>query len=215
MSTAILDQVRAKKIIAIVRGVPSRNILDVARALLEGGVSMMEVTFDHSSREGLRETRQSLELLSGEMRGKIALGAGTVLTPEEAETACDCGAEYIISPNVDERVIARTGELELVSMPGAFTPTEIVQAHNAGADIVKVFPAGDLGTGYLKSLRGPLPHIPLAAVGGVTPENIGDFFDAGAIAVGVGSNLVNAKKAAAGEYASITAAARAFTASLK
>ena len=214
MRKHLLDEIRERKIIAIVRGVASKNMAAVAEALLAGGVSMMEITFDQSSADGVAETLRSLALLRDGFGDRIGLGAGTVMTPEQAEGAFANGARYIISPNVDEAVIAKTKELGLVSMPGALTPTEVAAAHRMGGDIIKVFPAGLWGAEYVKAIRGPLSHIPLAAVGGVDPDNLASFLAAGACCVGVGGNLVNAKKAAVGDFAAITAAAQAFRRSL-
>lgn len=208
MRDELLKQIFADKIIAIVRGVPPSQILDVAQALLDGGVTFMEVTFDHSKPEGTTETLESLTLLRDKTAGRVSFGAGTVLTAHEAEEAAKRGAEFIISPNVDEAVIIKTRELGLVSMPGALTPSEIAHAHNLGADIVKLFPAGLWGTDYIRAIRAPLAHIPMAAVGGVDAETIPGFLAAGVSCFGVGSNLVNAAKAAAGDFASITKVAR-------
>ena len=116
---------------------------------------------------------------------------------------------------MNEAVIARTRELGMVSMPGALTPTEIVKAYNAGADIVKVFPIGNLGAGYLKAVKAPLSHIPMAAVGGVNEKNAADFIKAGAAGLGVGGNLVNKEWIANGEWDKITALAQAFTDAVK
>lgn len=137
----ILQMIRKEKIVAIVRGIPSGLILDTGRALADGGICMMEVTFDHSGPEGIRETLHSIALLKEHLSERMHIGAGTVLTAEEAEEAYRSGAEYIISPNVDRSVIEKTKELGLISMPGAFTPSEIVDAYNYGGDIIKLFPA--------------------------------------------------------------------------
>lgn len=212
MKEETLKKIFDTKIIAIVRGVGPKDILAVARALLAGGVSMMEVTFDYGKPEGVLETLESLAILREKTDGRVSPGVGTVLTAEEVENAARAGAKYIISPNVDPDVIAKTRELGLVSMPGAFTPTEIALAHKLGADIVKLFPAGLFGPDYIKAVRAPLGHIPMAAVGGVTAETIPGFLAAGICAFGVGSNLVSAKKVAAGDFASITETAKAMSA---
>lgn len=204
----LLQKIGERKIIAIVRGVKPGNIAEVARALLAGGVSMMEVTFDHSGTNGIAETLESLSLLRDAFAGEIIFGAGTVLTEEETAEARARGARYIISPNVDGAVIAKTRQLGMLSMPGAFTPTEIVTAYKAGADIVKLFPATIGGADYIKAVRGPLAHIPLAAVGGVDAATIPAFVQAGVLCFGIGSNLVNATKVAAGDFAGITAVAK-------
>lgn len=206
----IMQEVLDKKIIAIVRGVSSRDILPVAQALLDGGVSMMEITFDQTSAAGCAETLSSLEAVKTKFAGVMRIGAGTVLTAQQVADAQARGAEYIISPNVDAEVIAKTKELGLLSMPGALTPSEVAAAHKMGGDIIKLFPAGSWETDYIKALRAPLAHIPLAAVGGVTPDNILDFLAAGACCVGIGGNLVSATRVAQGGFAAITATARQF-----
>ena len=210
MREKLMKKIGEQKIVAIVRGVSSRHIVEVGKALLAGGVSMVEVTFDHAGSDGIVETLASLSLLKSELGGELSFGAGTVLTEGEVVEAHKRGAEYIISPNVDAAVIAKTKELGMLSMPGAFTPTEIVSAHRMGADIVKIFPAVIGGVDYVKAVRGPLAHIPMAAVGGVEPGNVADFLKAGIFCFGIGSNLVNAKKVAAGDFASITETAKAF-----
>lgn len=211
MTDELFRVIVEKKIIAIVRGVPPKDIVAVARALLAGGVGMMEVTFDHSKPEGVDETLESLSLLREELSGRVAVGAGTVLTAAQVRAAAERGAGYIISPNVDEEVVAETRALGLLSMPGALTPSEIARAHRLGAHIVKLFPAGLWGTDYIRAVRAPLAHIPMAAVGGVDAETIPGFLAAGIACFGVGSNLVDARKVAAGDFASITAAAKAMS----
>jgi len=206
----ILQMIRKEKIVAIVRGIPSGLILDTGRALADGGICMMEVTFDHSGLEGIRETLHSIALLKEHLSERMHIGAGTVLTAEEAEEAYRSGAEYIISPNVDRSVIEKTKELGLISMPGAFTPSEIVDAYNYGGDIIKLFPAGLLGVSYIKAVRGPLSHIPMAAVGGVTPENICQFTAAGVACFGIGSNLVNQSLTVSHDFENLTERALAF-----
>lgn len=209
MST--LNEIYRGKIIAIVRGVPCTYILDTAQALINGGIKMMEITFDQSGEDGIRETADSIRLLNEKLSDEILLGAGTVMTPDQVQLAYECGAKYIISPNVDTEVIQKTKELGMVSIPGAFTPSEAVTAHQAGADIVKLFPAGLLGTAYIKAIRSPLPHIPISAVGGIDENNIGEFFKAGICSVGIGGSLVDTKAILAGDFNMITETARKIT----
>ena len=120
-----------------------------------------------------------------------SVGAGTVLNAEQVRLARDSGAGFIISPNTDRSVIEETKRLGLISIPGAMTPSEIVSAYSFGADIVKIFPAGILGINYFKAIRAPLEHIPMAAVAGITPDNIADFSKAGAVAFGISSGIYN------------------------
>ena len=168
-----------EKLIAILRGVPMEKLDGVVEALAAGGVRILEFTFDHDG-DGLpaARTRRRFATRLKNTASSMLVGCGTALTVQEVEAACDAGACLVISPNVDYGVIRRTRQLGMVSMPGALTPTEIVAAHGAGADIVKLFPAGTLGVDYIKAVRGPLGYIDMSAVGGVKPENVEQFLDA-------------------------------------
>lgn len=208
----VLEQLLGEKLIAIIRGIPVEKMEQTARALLAGGIGCLEVTFDHTSPQGWENTLQSLACLTG--IPEILPGAGTVLTVEEVEAACRAGAKYIISPDTVPEVIARTKALDMVSIPGAMTPTEVTLAHRSGADIVKLFPAGTLGAEYCKALRGPLPHIPCAAVGGVDAENLGQFYRAGIRCFGIGGSLVRPADVKAGRFETVTAGATALRAAL-
>ena len=181
-----LQQILEYKIVAILRGCASDRIPDIAAALAEGGVRLMEITLNSPG------ALESIRQLSGIMGDRMLVGAGTVLTAAEAEAAVDAGARFIISPTLDIETIQMTRQLGAISIPGAFTPTEILTAYRNGADIIKVFPAGSSGAPYFKELRGPLPHIPLMPTGGVNLDNIRDFKAAGAVAFGISSALVPA-----------------------
>ena len=191
MVAEILNDVLKYKIIAIIRGIPSPVIVSTVEAILKGGIRCIEIPFSHSSLKEYLDTLHSLSLVREKFEEKIFLGAGSVLTSRDVRNAADAGARYIISPNCDRKVIEQTKSLHLMSMPGAFTPTEIVSAHNWGADLVKVFPAYQLGPDYFKSVSVPLAHIPLAAVGGITPDNVYEYLNNGACCVGIGANLAN------------------------
>ena len=203
------------KIVAIVRGIPSGEITKLAEALLKGGVCCMEVTFDQSSAEKSQDSLKAIARIRDTLGDRIAVGAGTVMSVEQVHQAADAGALYMISPNVDEAVIRETKKLGLLSIPGACTPTEAAAAWSYGADVVKLFPAGVLGPAYLKALRAPLKHIPMMAVGGVSPENCADFIKAGAVGVGCGGNLVSPKLVSEGRFDEITATAEAYRQALK
>ena len=196
----VLERIKKERLIAILRGVPMERLDGVVGALVRGGVRILEFTFDHQEPDCVEE-----------FGDRVLVGCGTALTVQEVEAACDAGACLVISPNVDMAVIRRTRQLDMVSMPGALTPTEITAAWQMGADIVKLFPAGELGVGYIKAVRGPLAHIPMSAVGGVKPENVGEFLNAGVCGVGVGGQLVLGKAVKSGDDAAIEARARAFT----
>lgn len=206
----VIERIKAKKIITIVRGVYGEDICSLARALAAGGIELMEVTFDQKNKDSWQDTAAAIRAIGETMNGQLIAGAGTVTTPELAEMAHDAGAAYIVSPNVNEAVICRTRELGMVSLPGALTPSEIWNAWEAGADFVKVFPAAQLGPAYIKAVRGPLNHIPMLAVGGVNEHNIADFLKAGCAGAGVGGNLVNKQWVAEGRWDDITALALAF-----
>lgn len=215
MREKIIQKVMDCKLIAIVRGVYGEDCLKLARALYEGGIEMMEVTFDQSQPENLTRTSDTVRLLVDELGDKMAFGAGTVTTLEMLELAKKAGAQFIVSPDTNEEVIRKTVADGLVSMPGAMTPTEILTAYNYGADFVKVFPTSNLGASYIKAVRGPLNHIRLLAVGGVNERNVADFLAAGAVGAGVGGNLVNKKWIADGEFDKITALACEFMGNVK
>ncbi len=212
MRRKTLEGLLSGKLIAILRGIGPEYISDLAQALHEGGISCIEMTFDQSSPEKEAETMAGIRTLAAD--GRFLVGAGTVLTLAQVHKAADAGAAYIISPNMDEDVIRETRRLELCSMPGALTPTEIVRAHQAGADIVKLFPAAQLGAEYIKAVKAPLSHIPLAAVGGVTPLNLASFFRAGVSGAGLGGNLVSRALIKEQRFDEITKLAREYRSAL-
>lgn len=146
----VLEWINREMVIAIIRGVEPGQMLDTARAIKAGGISNMEITFDHSTPEGIGNTLESIRRVKAGLGDQVNVGAGTVLTTEEAELAAEAGAEYLISPGMDPAVIRRTKELGKISIPGALTPTEVCEAWDCGADIVKMFPAG-VGAGILES----------------------------------------------------------------
>lgn len=208
----IIEKVEQKKLIAIVRGVYGEDCVKLAQALYAGGIEMMEVTFDQSKPESLSRTSDTVRAVKEAMGGKMILGAGTVTTVEMVKLARDAGAEFIVSPDTNEDVIKATRANDMVSMPGAMTPTEILTAYHYGADFVKVFPTSNLGAAYIKAIRGPINHIRLLAVGGVNEKNIADFLAAGVVGAGVGGNLVNKTWIAEGAFDRITALAKEFVA---
>lgn len=211
MSQEVLNKILEGKIIAIVRGVPSDEVVGLAEALVKGGISCIEVTFDQSSAEKAQDTLKAISNIRKALGDRVCVGAGTVMTIEQVETAAAAGAEYMISPNINAAVIRRTKELDKVSIPGAMTPSEVAEAYDLGADIVKMFPAGVLGTAYIKAVKAPLKHIPVTAVGGVNPGNCADFIHAGAVGVGVGGNLVSPQLVKEGRFDEITAIAQSYT----
>jgi 2-dehydro-3-deoxyphosphogluconate aldolase / (4S)-4-hydroxy-2-oxoglutarate aldolase len=190
---AALSQILEHKIVAIIRGADPGDVLEIANALYAGGVKVVEVTMN--SPGALAVIKQ----LSETMKDKMLVGAGTVLDAVSAKLAINAGAQFIISPCLDKDIIKATKESGAVSIPGAYTPTEIVNAFNSGGDIIKVFPASS-NVNYIREIRAPLPHIPLMPTGGITLENIGEFQKAGAVAFGIGTALVNTKHEVTDEY---------------
>lgn len=186
MSTSsLLERLSEERIIAILRGVPAEAGEAVVEALAEGGIVFLEFTLNSPS---------ALELIARcrkQYEGRLLVGAGTVLDLRMAQEAVTAGAQYLISPNVDEEVI-RYGTSQGVEVwPGALTPTEIVRAHRAGASAVKLFPYASMGASYLREIRAPLDHIPLIATGGIKLGNLNEALQAGAVAVGAGGQLVD------------------------
>ena len=206
-----LEAVRSARLVAILRGVPMERLEGVVSALVRGGVRVLEFTFDHDRAACVQENAEKIRRAVALYGKNVLVGCGTALSVQEVEAAYEAGARLVISPHVDLAVIRRTRQLGMVSIPGALTPTEIVAAHEAGADIVKLFPAGELGIGYIKAVRAPLRHIPMSAVGGVKPENVGEFLDAGVCGFGVGGQLVLSRAVKSGDDAAIEARAREFT----
>ncbi|MBP3683769.1 MAG: bifunctional 4-hydroxy-2-oxoglutarate aldolase/2-dehydro-3-deoxy-phosphogluconate aldolase [Oscillospiraceae bacterium] len=207
MKDQVIELVLKTKVIAIIRGLDS-GYEKLVQAMYDGGIRAVEVTFNQKDPALWSKTTGAISTIRALMGDKMAVGAGTVTSVELAELAYEAGAQFIVSPDTDPAVIRRTAELGMVSMPGALTPTEIKQAHIAGADFVKVFPAGNLGAGYIKAIRGPLNHIRLLAVGGVSEKNAADFIAAGCVGIGVGGNLVNKEWIEKGDFHKIAQTAR-------
>lgn len=208
MNHQLIDLMLRTKVIAIVRGLDG-GMEPLVQALYDGGIRMVEVTFNQKQEAPYRTTTQAIRAIRACMGEKMAVGAGTVVTEQQAELAFEAGAQFMVSPDTNPDVIRRAKALGLVTMPGALTPSEILTAHEAGADFVKIFPAGVLGAGYIKAICAPLNHIRLLAVGGVNEKNAAEFLKAGCVGVGVGGNLVNREWIAQEQYEKITQTARA------
>lgn len=190
----IFDALRQDKIVAIARGISLENADEVAEALFDGGIRLVEVTLN---------TPNALQIITRwreHFGAQMHIGAGTVLDVESAKNAIAAGAQFLVTPNTDEGVIEYSKEQQTPIFPGAMTPSEMVCAWQAGATAIKVFPASSLGANYLKEVRGPLPQIPLIAVGGVDANNLREFLDAGAIGVGLGGSLVNLQLIQNGQF---------------
>ena len=204
----IARTVLESRIIAIVRGFDRDTCLRLAEAYFDGGIRMVEVTFNQKSPETWKDTAAAIRAIKERFAGEVRVGAGTVLTEEQLSMCQDAGGEYMITPNVNPALIRECVRRGLVAMPGALTPSEAVDAWEAGAGFVKIFPAGSLGPGYVKALRAPLSHIPFLAVGGISSDNVADFMRAGCVGAGVGGNLTNREWIASGEWRKIADVAR-------
>jgi 2-dehydro-3-deoxyphosphogluconate aldolase/(4S)-4-hydroxy-2-oxoglutarate aldolase len=191
-------------IVGIIRAPSGEQLVDVAQALLAGGVDCLEVTFT------VPQAHRVLEKVADALGDKVLLGAGTVLDTETCRAAILAGAEFIVSPGTNVDVIQMCRRYSKPALPGAMTPTEVIAAWQAGADFVKVFPCDVLGPAHIKALRGPLPQVKLIPTGGVTLETAADFLKAGAVALGIGSSLVEPQAIAKGDFARIESLAKQY-----
>ena len=181
-----LDLLKKDKLLLLARRIPVDVLAEALFVCADQGITLFESTFDHLLEDPVAENREKLKKLKAALGGRLRFGAGTVLTVEEVRAAHEAGAEFIVSPDTDPDVIAETKRLGMLSIPGAMTPTEVKRAWSLGADMVKLFPADDLGLHYIQNLKGPLGHIPLMATGGVNPATIPQLLGAGIDAVGTG-----------------------------
>ncbi|MDT3958949.1 bifunctional 4-hydroxy-2-oxoglutarate aldolase/2-dehydro-3-deoxy-phosphogluconate aldolase [Staphylococcus kloosii] len=179
-----INIVKKYKIISIIRGYNVEDTIKIVEKLYKAGIKLVEVTLN--SPDALNSIKKLNELFADDMY----IGAGTVMTANECQNAIDAGANFIISPNINSEVIQCTKENNVISIPGALTPSEITYAINIGADIVKVFPVSEMGVGYIKDIRAPLNDVKLLPTGGIDKTNIRDYIDEGAIGVGVSSSIV-------------------------
>jgi len=200
-----LSRIVDSGVVAVLRGVPADQLIEIAAALHDGGVSAIEVTADTP------DVADLIGEVTGSFDDEVVVGTGTVLDSETARTTLLAGAEFVVSPSLHEDVIETCNRYGAVSAPGVMTPTEAVRGYEAGADFVKVFPAKTVGPDHIGAMKGPLGQIPMMPTGGVDPDNAADYIDAGAFAVGAGGALVDYDAAARGEYETITETAREFT----
>jgi 2-dehydro-3-deoxyphosphogluconate aldolase / (4S)-4-hydroxy-2-oxoglutarate aldolase len=201
---ANLNRVLSSGIVAVIRAASGEVLGDVAEALLAGGVDCMEITFT------VPKAHRVLEAVADRLGDKVLLGAGTVLDPETARAALLAGARFIVAPTVNRRTIELCKRYTAIVMPGAFTPTEILTAWEAGADIVKVFPSEITGPAYLKAIRAPLPQVRLMPTGGVNLQTAAEFLKAGACALGIGGSLVSAESIKNRDWAGIESLAKQY-----
>ncbi len=200
------------KIFAIIRGIDSALIVPTVQALIDGGIRLLEVTFEHEG--NLDNTLNSVRQIRTHFSDQVICGVGTATNSLQIHEAARAGAQFVVSPNTDAYIIGLTKQLGLVSIPGAYTPSEVANARQAGADFVKLFPAGLAGASYVKALADVLSSIPMIVVGGVSADNAKQFLQSGAVAVGVGSYLVNSNLVSTENYQEITNRCQAIVSSL-
>ena len=204
-----------EKIIVIVRGVKKEHLVPLAEAMYQGGIKLLEVTYSANGSISDEETAENIRILAEHFDGKMAIGAGTVLTEKQVELTKKAGGKFIISPDSYDKVIKKSIELDLVSIPGALTPTEIQSASRLGADYVKLFPITNLGVSYFKAVKAPLSHVKFLAVGGVDESNMAEYLKAGISGFGIGSNIVDKKLIENGEFDKITELAKKYVSVVK
>ena len=200
-----------RKVIVVCRGIAEEEIVKVANALYDGGIRFMEVPFNQADPGSFAATARKITAIKQALGSKMHVGAGTVITMEQFEIAKEAGAEIIVSPTMDEEIIAATKAAGLISMPGCATPSEMTKAYKLGADLIKLFPSSMVNLKVIKEIRVPLNHLPLVCFGGVSAENIQEVLATGVVGVGVASAVLDKQALAGKDYAKITALASAST----
>ncbi len=200
----VLEKVKALGVLAVIRGPSPDLTVKMVQALIEGGVTGIEITYSTPNAEDV------VRILANRFGDEILLGMGTLTKPEQAECAQDAGARFLVSPVCDPALVKSMIATGLLTMAGAMTPTEVLQAYNLGTDVVKIFPGSLGGPAYVKALKGPFPYIPMMPTGGVSSSNVGDWFKAGVVAVGAGSELCPPQLAKEGKFEEITKLATEF-----
>jgi 2-dehydro-3-deoxyphosphogluconate aldolase/(4S)-4-hydroxy-2-oxoglutarate aldolase len=205
----ILNRILDLKAIAVIRMADSTKLVSVVEAILKGGVECVEITMT------VPDAIRIIKDVSKEIGDRALIGAGTVMDRETALQTIEAGAQFVVAPVFNPQVVEAVHDQGFVAIPGAFSPAEIVAAWEAGADVVKIFPATVLGPKYIKDFRGPLPQIRLCPTGGVTVDNAGEWIKAGASCVGIGSDLLNKQAIADNRFEVLTERARRMVASIQ
>lgn len=211
----LINEIEKEKIVVIVRGVESSKLEKFCEAVYEGGIRFLEITYSADGKVSDEETAANIKMLSEKFKGRMHIGAGTVLTEKQVCLTKEAGGEFVISPDTNPDVIKLTKELGMVSMPGSLTPTDAQRAHLSGADFVKLFPIANLGPEYLQNVKAPLSHIKFIAVGGITVENIPEYLKAGACGFGIGSNIVKKQLIDENRFEEITELAKKYVSAVK
>ena len=206
----IVDFIAKHKVVVICRGLYGEDLVKTIKALYDGGVRVVEVTFDQADTDAIEKTCCAIKTIK-EHFPEMKVGSGTVTCVEHVKATKAAGGEFCLSPDVNTEVIQATKQAGLVSIPGAMTSTEILQAHHAGADIVKIFPAGWLGLSYIKDVRGPINHVKFLAAAGVNEDNFKDYLDARYCAAGISSRFIDRSVIAEGNFVELTRRAKIFT----
>jgi len=205
----LLNKIADTGVVAVIRANSKDQLLGIALALLAGGVCGIEVTMSTP------KAIAGIEMLADELGDRAVIGVGTVIDAATARDAIAAGAQFVVSPVFDEQIVATTRRYSKIMIPGAFTPTEILRAWTAGADVVKVFPSTAVGPGYFRDILAPLPQLRLTPTGGVDIKNAGEWIKAGAVFVGAGSSLVTRDALAKNDWTSVTANAKGFVEAIK
>ncbi|WP_209121634.1 bifunctional 4-hydroxy-2-oxoglutarate aldolase/2-dehydro-3-deoxy-phosphogluconate aldolase [Alkalihalobacillus sp. BA299] len=204
-----IRKIQDNGIIAVIRNIPEDKISDLAEALISSGINTLEITVEGENGFSM------IEFLSKKYKDQVLIGAGTVIDSASAQLAISKGANYILSPNFNPEVVKTTLRYGKVVVPGVMTPTEMMNAMECGADMVKIFPASVLGVKFIKDVKGPFPQIPIIPTGGIDVNNVGDFIKAGVEAVGVGGTLINKEAIQRSDFDSIKETASQFISEIK
>ena len=205
----LLTEITESGVVAVIRAGSKEQLPHIAKALIAGGVVAIEVTMSTP------KAIAGIEMLADTFGDSAVVGVGTVVDSATCRDAIAAGAQFVVSPAFDPEIVATTRRYGKISVPGAFTPTEILRAWTAGADVVKVFPSTALGPGYFKDILAPLPQLKLTPTGGVDLKNCGEWIKAGAVCVGVGSALVSKEAMGKGDWDAVTSSAKAFVAAIR
>lgn len=206
----VIEFITKHKVVVICRGLYGEDLVKTIGALYDGGIRLVEVTFDQRDPDAIIKTMEAIRTIRTHYP-EMLVGSGTVTCTAHVTATLEAGGAFCLSPDVNEEVIKATKTAGLVSIPGAMTSTEILAAHRYGADIVKIFPAGWLGLKYLKDIKGPINHVLFLAAAGVNEENFADYLEAGYSAAGISSRFIDRKVIAEGNFQELTRRAKVFT----
>ena len=204
----VIRQLEKEKLLLVTRGIYDEELLKLAEAMQAGGIRIFEITYNQKDPDTLETTSRNMKMLKERFGDSLTLGTGTVLTVELVRNAKECGAQFIVSPSFDEEVVRETLRLDMMAVPGCMTPTEIVQADKAGADFIKLFPAGTLGFKYCRDIMAPLNHVRYLATVGINEETFRQYLELGFAAAGVSSYLVDKNLRKQGNWVELTERAK-------